>query len=128
MAGMKGIALPVGPNNHGGIRTVQGDQQAQKIIGLALSDLDNDNAFQQNIGLGVGLIFDPSSPTFRAKVRERLVTIFDDFERKALFKLVRRSIRWTKAVEGEQTLEFSYINLESDSSSNFDKTFVAKAR
>lgn len=123
-----GIALPVGVNTHGGVRLVMGDEQAQKIIGLALSDLDSDNAFQQGIGLGADLVFDPASPTFRAKVRQRLFNIFEEFERLKLFRLVRRSIRWTKAVEGEQTLEFAFINLETDLTVDFDKTFVAKAR
>lgn len=123
-----GLAIPVGVNTHGGARLVSKDVQARKIIGLALSDLDSDNAFQQGIGLGADMIFDPSQPTFRAKVRQRLIQIFDDFERKKLFSLVRRSIKFAKDSEGEQTLSLQFINLESDEPVNFDKSYVGVGR
>jgi hypothetical protein len=123
-----GLAMPVGVNSHGGAKLVSKDTQATKIIGIALSDLDNDNAYQQGEGLGNSLIFDPSGPAFRAKVRRRLLDLFDEFERKKLFKIVTRSIQWRRTAEGEQTLEFQYVNLESDQATTFSKTYNQKAR
>lgn len=121
-----GLRIPVGVNTHGGAATVSGDSQFQKIIGLVLADLDNENAFQQNIGLGQGMIFDPALASFRGKVRQLVISIFADFEKLKLFKLVTSSIRFEDTAEGEQTLNLEYINLESDEVETFKKPFVTK--
>lgn len=124
----RGLALPLRPNKTGGTALSEGDVQADKIIRLALSDADSDHAFQQYLGLTSRMIFSVLSPGFRARVLSRLFTIFAEFERRKLFKLVRGSIAWTRGPgPGEQTLEFRYINLESDEEETFVKTFTGEA-
>lgn len=121
-----GLALPVGVNTHGGARLVEKDEQATKIISLALSDLDNDNAFQQGIGLGSDNVFDVAGATFRARLRQRVTDIFKTFQDLKLYTLVTRSMKFSKAVDGEQEFQFQYVNIESDQTITFKKSFVAK--
>lgn len=121
-----GLALPVGVNSHGGAKLVSRDEQATKIISLALSDLDNDNAFQQGIGLGSDNVFAVAGATFRARLRQRVIDIFKNFEDLKLYSLVNRSMKFNKASAGEQEFQFQYVNIESDQTITFKKSFVAK--
>lgn len=119
----KGLALPVGVNVAGGARLIERDEQADKIIYTALSDNDNRNAFQQDIGLGGGMIFDIESPALRAKLLRRIVNIFRDFEQLLLFKLVIDSIIFSSNSDtGDLDIEFKYINLESDEVNIFKRS------
>lgn len=104
----------------------ESDEDADKTIRLALADNDNDNAFQQGIGLGLDAVFSTRTSGFRARVLARLFRIFAEFERAKLFKLDRSSLTWSTNVQGEQSLEFRYINLESDETETFSKTFTAR--
>ncbi len=123
----RGFALPLRPSPTGGVAITEGDEQADKIIRLSLSDNESDNAFQQNLGLGSRMIFDPLSPSFRAQVLSRLFEIFAEYEKLKLFKLVKGSVTWTRGpADGEQTLEFRYINLESDEEAIFVRTFTGE--
>lgn len=124
----KGIAVPLQVNLRGGVATSEFDADADKTIRLALSDNDNDNAFQQDIGLGQRFIYDPNSPGFRGFVLQAILSIFADFEKANLFRLVKGSIRWTKDSEGEQKLEFKYVNLESDEVESYVQVFAARGR
>lgn len=92
---------------------------------LALSDDDSDNAFQQDISLGQKMVFDVSSPAFRASVLARVISIFQAFEKERLYRLDKTSIGWSIETTGEQILTFRYINLESDNPQTFRRTFPA---
>ena len=119
----KGLALPVGVNVAGGALLIDRDEQADKIIFTALSDNDNRNAFQQDIGLGADMVFDVESPALRAKVLRRVVNIFRSFEQLLLYKLVVESIKFeSDSVAGDLSMEFKYINLESDELKSFNRT------
>lgn len=120
----KGIAIPFRVASDGGIALVERDENADKIIRLALSDNDNDHAFQQDIGLGIKHVFSVSSHAFRGLVVQRINTIFREFETLKQYRLVRGSIRWEKGPSaGEQSLSFQYINLESDEPTSFSLTY-----
>lgn len=121
----KGIALPVRPAPWGGVLTVEGDDNDTKIITLALMSDDNENAFQQNIGLGDDMIFDVSDPTLRGALVNRIRNIFRRFETQKRYRLVGDTLRWRESDEtpGEMILEFKYINLESDDPKDFKRTF-----
>lgn len=109
----KGLRIPIGVDSAGRTATVEGDEQASKIIMLALGDNDNENAFQQEMGLGQKVIFDPNDGGARAVVLQRLYALFTAFETDKLYSLDRSTIKWTRA-DGDLILEFKYINLESD--------------
>ena len=120
----KGIALPIRVNRRGGFQLSEGDEQADKIVRLALSSLDNDNAFQQDLGLGQAFIFAPRTPAFRSLVLARLDAIFAELEARKLYSLDRTSIRFSRGdVEGEEVLEMKYVNLNTDEELTFSRTF-----
>lgn len=124
MANVKGLQIPVGVGPTGRTVIVSDDAQSKKIIRIALSDGENDNAFQQNITLGEGHVFAVNSPRDRAIVLSRLLRIFADFQDRDLYKLQRETIRWEKGpAAGEQTLSFKYIDLETDKVQDFSRTY-----
>jgi hypothetical protein len=119
-----GLSIPLRAGPNGGSVLTSGDEQSSKIVTLALADNDNDNAFQQNIGLGTNEVFAVSNPSFRGRVLNRLTRVFNEFERRKLYRLQRDTIRWEKGKEGEQILRFRYKSIESDRSFEFERTFT----
>ena len=119
----RGLALPLGVNVGGGARLVERDEQASKIITMALSDNDNRNAFQQDLGLGADMVFAIESPALRAQILRRLTNVFREFEQQELFKLVTDTVEFSSGSvgSGDLNLTFKYINLESDEVSIFSK-------
>ncbi len=123
----RGLALPVGATNTGSSKQTEGDEQASKVILLALSDNDNDNAFQQDEGLGAAHVFQLSDAGTRAYVNNRLKEIFAKFARVRLYQLQQSSIKWAKGDEaGDKVLEFKYINLETNEVQEFKKVYRAR--
>jgi hypothetical protein len=123
---MKGLRVPLGVNMVGGAARNDGDDHASQTLLLALNDDDNTNAFQQELGIGVDMIFDTKNMALRARIMSRVNAIFRRFEQLDLFKLVRGSIKWDDSVEGELSLNLSYINLESDEVKSFSRRFAAR--
>lgn len=121
----RGMKLPVGVDPTGRAAMIDGEEENQKIIFSALSDCDNDNAFQQEIGIGTDMVFDVNDSRARARILSKLVDIFRRFEKLHRFKLRTESIRWT-AMEGELKLSFVYHDLESDEELPFARTFKQK--
>lgn len=117
-----GLAFPVRNNTSGGMALCSGTEQDESIIALALADDSNDNAFQQNEGLGSDMIFDVADPLSRAGILARLRRVFNRFEALKRFKLREETIVWNEG-DGEMTLEFKYISLEADEEKEFRKTF-----
>jgi hypothetical protein len=118
-----GLALPVRANGSGGFLLASGNDQDSNVIKLALADTSNENAFQQNIGLGLSMIFDINDPGSRASVIARLRSVFKRFERLKRFKLLENTLDWSDR-EGETVLAFKYINLETDEVQNFQRNFL----
>jgi hypothetical protein len=119
-----GISLPVRANLGGGLSIASGNEQDRNVISLALASNDNENAFQQSIGLGQDMIFEINDPAARADKLAKLRRVFDRFERLKRFKLIENTIRWDDgAVDGESVLAFKYIALESDSIRDFDQKY-----
>lgn len=124
---MKGLKLPVGVNASGGAALIEGDENDEKIISIALGGGENEHAWQQDSTLGEELIFDFSDPTTRAKILRRLYSIFDLFRIKKRFMLKKETIEWEGSEEGEVVLSFKYVNLESDEEKNFRRPLVGGA-
>lgn len=121
---LTGLALPITATRVGRSARDEGDDHAAKILMIALSDCDNDNAFQQDRGLGSSMVFEVSTESLKAKILARIRTVFDDLERALLFKLVESSIQWSEGpVQGELTMSLRYIDLESDEQKTFAQTF-----
>lgn len=117
----KGLRVPVGCNEFGQAALVEGDNHADTILAMAINDDDNAHAWQTELGIGIDMIFDSKDLGVRAKISARISKIFREFERLALYKLVAGSMAWDDSVEGELTLSFQYVNLESDEVKSFAK-------
>lgn len=122
-----GIKIPVQVDRTGRTAMIRGDNLNKQLIAIALTDDENENAFQQQIGLGETMIFGGDTPALRAQILRRLFTIFLDFEARKIFQLVKETIEWSKDVEnGDLILGFYYIDLESDQTQFFKKAFTAR--
>lgn len=119
-----GLAIPVGVNNTGGAAWAENTPNDVKTISLAISDGDNDNAFQQDLGLDSSVVFSVMDYAFQALVTEKLRSIFRQFERDDRYKLLPESMKWKQEKEGEMILEFSYQNLETDNVITFSKSYT----
>ena len=121
-----GLALPVGVSSSGGARLVDGDTNDNKIISLALGSDDNENAFNQDIGLGIDMVFALQSPATRGKIMGRLRQIFRRFEAQKRYRFLSNTVVWSENTDtGDLTLEFKYLNLESDETNTFRRTYTA---
>lgn len=122
-----GLAIPLGVSSTGGAKLVSSDSNNSKIIALALGDDDNENAFQQNIGLGVEMIWAIEEPPLRARIAQRIRTIFRRFEAQKRFRLFPDTISWESDSENQDLiLTFKYLDIESDETEDFTKTFSAQ--
>jgi hypothetical protein len=121
-----GFRLPVQKSSSGGIRLVDGDENDNKIIRLALSADDNENAFNQDIGLGEEMIFNVTSSEVQGKILARLRQIFAKFESQKRYRLFTDSISWEEdKINQELILNFKYLNMESDEVNEFSKKFAS---
>lgn len=124
----RGLALPVRVAPWGGVLLIEGDDNDSKIISLALGSDDNENAFQQDIGLGESMIFDVDDPQLRGRVVAKIRNIFRRFEAQKRYRMLGETLRWLPgAQQGEMILEFKYINLESDEPKTFSRAYRSGA-
>jgi hypothetical protein len=123
---MRGLRLPVGVGPNGGASLIEGDENDYKIIAIALGSTENENAFQQDITLGERMIFDLNDYTIRASILKKLYKIFENFRLKKRFELKKETISWIEDTRNQiLTLEFRYVNLESDEDIFFRKAFTS---
>lgn len=121
----KGLRIPVGVDSRGGTAWVEGEDNDFKTIMTALADCENENAFQQGIGLGADMIFDLEDQAIRAQIMSRLESIFAAFEAERRYKLVEESVEWSTIPDaGELVLTFRYFNMETDEEQEFTRRFV----
>lgn len=121
-----GLAMPVGVDNGGGARLVSGSENDDKIIRLALGDDTNENAFQQNIGVGANMVFDVNDEQIQSRIMRRVNAVFARFEAQKRFILRRNTIRWTSDSDTQELiLEFKYVSVEADEERDFRQNFSA---
>ncbi len=120
--------MPVGVNSSGGAALDGGDSNDNKIIMISLGSDDNENAFQQGIGLGQEMSFENSDPAVRGLIIGRLRQIFRQFEALRRFRLFASSVTWGEDPETQELLlTFKYLSLETDEVNTFRRTFGAEA-
>ena len=118
----KGLSLPVGVDSSGGARWVDGEENDRKTIMLAISDCDNWNAFQQDLGISSRVVFGLNNENIRSQIKRRIDNIFRYFENLDRYRLMKDTIQWTQENEGELVLTFQYQNLETDEVSYFTRS------
>lgn len=120
----RGLKIPVGADLTGRTAMVEKDDENTKILFAALSDCENEHAFQQDLGITNLMIFNISDPRARARILARVIRIFEKFEAVHRYKLRTDTIRWTSPPDsGELILEFLYHDLESDEEKPFARVF-----
>jgi hypothetical protein len=112
---------------YGGTAIVEESEYKHQLIVLSLSSGDSANAFQQEISLGQDMIFGQDTQSLRSSVMQRLFTIFTEFERDKLFRLMKETIKWTPLGDGQLELSFSYIDIETDTVLSFRKEYTVGA-
>lgn len=123
-----GLAMPVGVNEGGGARLSEGSDNDDKIIRLALGDDSNENAFQQNVGVGADMVFGQSDELLQAQIMRRLLEVFKRFEAQNRYTLRANTVRWSIDSNAQELiLEFKYVALESDREQSFRENFSAAA-
>jgi hypothetical protein len=121
-----GLAMPVGVNQGGGARLSSGDENDDKIIRLAMGDDGNENAFQQNVGVGADMIFGQGDQVLQASIMRRINDVFKRFEAAKRFVLRRNTIKWSQnSATQEMSVEFKYLSIESDREQTFRDSFSA---
>lgn len=114
----------MGVNLRGGSAAVEGDEYAKQVLATGLSGHDNANAFEQDSGLGEGMIFGTNSTSLKASVLRRLYAMFDSWEAERLYRLMRETVAWSTE-GGDLVLEFKFVNLETDVVESFKKKFLS---
>lgn len=123
-----GLAMPVGVNRSGGARLSSGDENDDKIIRLALGDDANENAFQQNIGVGGDMVFGIADELLQSSIMRRVFDVFKRFEAQRRYRLQPNTITWSRDSETQELiLQFKYVALESDREQLFRENFSAAA-
>jgi len=117
-----GLKIPVGVDASGGTAMVSGEANDDKTIYAALSDCENEHAYQQDLGLGNFMVFWNNNSKVKAKILRKLITIFGIFEADKRYRLKEESIQWSKS-EGDLVLEFEYINLETEEVKSFQRVY-----
>lgn len=121
-----GLAMPVGVGPDGGARLAVGDANDDKIIRLALGDDANENAFQQNVGVGADMVFGQSDELLQASIMRRLGEVFKRFEAQRRYIIKRETIVWSRDTETQELiLQFKYVSLESESEQTYRDSFSA---
>jgi hypothetical protein len=121
----KGLKLPMGVDNTGGAAMVSGEENDRKTIFSALSDCENQHAFQQDVGLGNAMVFNINDGRIRAKIQRKVEAIFRQFRAENRFKLDIGSIKWTaKTDTGELMLALKYVDLETEETKSFQRVFT----
>lgn len=123
-----GLAMPVGVGTDGGARLSEGDENDDKIIRLALGDDSNENAFQQNVGVGADMVFGQSDELLQAAIMRRVTEVFKRFEAQKRYIIKRNTIVWSRDSETQElVLQFKYLSLESEREQTFRDSFSAAA-
>lgn len=117
-----GLKLPLQANSNGGLTLVDKEENNNKIIKTALSDGDNENAFQQKISLGLESIFDINDNLIRSKIILKIKNMFKKFQAEKRFMLMENTIEWDES-DGELKLTFKYLDMESDDPKTYNQSF-----
>jgi len=120
-----GLRVPVGVNKSGGANIESDEsQQLKKMLFLALSEGDDDNAFQ---GLGIAkiLIFSIRNAAFRGRAERSINAILAKFADRVALR-PDMPLLFEENAPGEVTLTFEYIDKLTDKVEEFRSTFTNK--
>jgi hypothetical protein len=109
---MTGIALPISVVK-GRLQLTDGEDQLKKIIFLGLSDCDSANPFQ-DLGIDTTVVFSIADEDTKARVRRRIVTVFDNLKAQGRARLASGSPAFSVDSETQELIaEIEYVNMET---------------
>lgn len=121
----QGLALPIYPIQ-GGATLETDSKQLQKIIMLQLSDCENSNPFNQNVGIDGGIVFQNNDAALRALIRARILQVFRNTEKAGRAKLVNGFPTFADDSANQELIcSIRYINLETEQEE--DMSFTSQA-
>lgn len=106
------IKLPL-EVKHGKLVKIEGEEAVKQLVMYALSPSDNNNPFQQEIGIGYDAVF--SSEDNIGVIYSRIERIMTRLEVQNIAKLVDGGISVSKMDNGELSVKIKYVDLETDS-------------
>jgi hypothetical protein len=113
-----GLAIPIRTLN-GRLTLQSGERQTGKVILLAMGDGDNENPFNDDVGIQYP-VFDLNNPSTQAVVQREIEQHFARFEADLKARLV--DIQFVAEAEGELTVRIRYQDLETDEEQDVTKT------
>lgn len=109
-----GIAHPLRGDGDGGFVLAQGDAYIeQQVLAVMLSN-DSANPFQDLGSTGGAVFQNPSDPSWRRIVRERILRQFAALERNNLARLLKVEFATTSDANGDYNVTVLYVNLETN--------------
>ena len=122
-----GLSVPVGVNASGGAQMIEGDGDLLKIIMLALSGGDSQNAFQK-LGINESTVFGVNNAKTLAMAQISISDVFDKLSAQGKAVLAPDGIQKVESAgEGELTIHVTYINLETNLPDEFNVSFISGA-
>lgn len=125
--GKNGIAVPFSSDGRGRLALVSGDEQLRKIIICGLMDCENENPFNQDIGLGSQMIFAQNIDSLQADLRRRINALFRRLQLADRARLASPVKFTVNSAEQELECDVHYLNIEENKSSDLSIGFVRSA-
>jgi hypothetical protein len=109
-----GLALPVGAQQ-GRASLASGEDQLQKILLTALADCDNENPYQQGLGIDTSVVFDINDYETQAYIRRHISEVFSRFEAEGRARLQSGSPNFAIDSETQELVAtINYVNLKTN--------------
>lgn len=110
-----GIALPFAGDSDGGVALSEGETYVLEQVRATVHPNDSDNPFQ-DLGVTDFAIFqNPTDPTWRRTIRERIKRQFAILESNNLARFVRMEFAQNADRNGDYDAVITYTNLETTS-------------
>jgi hypothetical protein len=127
----KGMAIPIAPNSQGRTMARDGSDQLMKIIDLNLSDLENENPFQQFKGATKGepgidpeIIFSINRAALQARIKRSIKDFFARLEADGRAKLESGYPQMAfDSNTMDLTVKIVYVDLENSKPQEFAKQY-----
>lgn len=123
MPAKTGLTLPFQANGRRRLRVSGGNEQLRKIILLNLGDLESENPFQDDLGLGGDLIFAVNNEELRSDLKLRIDALFRRLLVEDRAKLRKEPTFEIFQEAQELVVNIEYINIEENRAEEIELNF-----
>jgi hypothetical protein len=118
-----GILSPFQATAAGTLAMVSGDDYIRQLILTNLGDCSSENPFQQDLGIAVPNVFqNAGDPAWKARMRKRTETLFNQLHKDNLAKLKSISYRESEE-EGAVVMTIIFKSLETATEQDLEVRF-----